>query len=164
MLEEEGSVKLYLASSRSAEGNVLLGEALFRLTDGAEGDVKIYLRDVRLNEEELISDAASGTISLTVTGVFGESDGIPLSFDMSQNYPNPFNPVTEIQYALPEASHVKLSVYNLLGHEVAILVDTDLNAGYHKVRWDGSKSASGVYIYRITAGEYTKITKMVLLK
>jgi len=169
--EEEGRVKLYLASARPAEGNVLLGNALFRVIEGTEGDVKIYLRDVRLNEEEIISDAASGTISLTVTGVLGESDGIPLSFEMSQNYPNPFNPLTEIRYALPSSGRVMLTVYNILGQEVASLVDGEMPAGYHRVRWDAGEMSSGVYIYRIqfrrsgsTDDNFIDSKKLVLMK
>ncbi|MFC1564847.1 caspase family protein [candidate division KSB1 bacterium] len=89
---------------------------------------------------------------------------IPKSFELSQNYPNPFNPVTEIQFALPRASQVTLIVYNLTGQEVARLVDEAKPAGYHTVKWDASRVASGTYIYKIVAGGFTDVKKMIVIK
>ena len=88
----------------------------------------------------------------------------PLSFSLSQNYPNPFNPTTKINYELPMTNYVNLSVYNLLGQEVITLVDEKQNAGYYQVQWDASRFASGVYYYRIEAGEFVDVKKMILLR
>ncbi|MFC1564836.1 right-handed parallel beta-helix repeat-containing protein [candidate division KSB1 bacterium] len=95
-----------------------------------------------------------------------ETGGVvsPVTFSLNQNYPNPFNPVTSIKYQLPKASHVTLTVYNIIGQEVARLVDTDMPAGFHSVRWDASRVASGTYIYKIVAGEFTTVKKMVVIK
>ncbi len=77
---------------------------------------------------------------------------------------NPFNPTTEISFALPNAADVKLAVFNIMGQRVATLVDQHLEAGNHSVIWDGSQVASGIYFYRIDAGDYVESRKMVLLK
>ena len=80
------------------------------------------------------------------------------------NYPNPFNPTTKIKYSIPTANRVNIKVSDILGREVAILVDEYKNAGLHSVEFDGSHFASGVYFYRIQSGSYTQIRKMVLMK
>ncbi len=81
-----------------------------------------------------------------------------------QNYPNPFNPVTQIRYSLPTAAHAILKVYDLLGREVEVLVNSRQPASEHRVSWDASAFASGVYIYRLQTGENTLAKKLLLLK
>jgi photosystem II stability/assembly factor-like uncharacterized protein len=88
----------------------------------------------------------------------------PNKFNLSQNYPNPFNPKTVISYQLPAISDVDLSMYNLIGQKVATLVSAKQNAGYHQVEWDASAFASGIYYYRIQAGEFQDVKKMILIK
>jgi len=88
----------------------------------------------------------------------------PTEFSMSQNYPNPFNPSTTISFALPKASNVVLKVYNLLGQEVATLINGQMNSGSHNVRFDASNLTSGMYIYKIQAGSFTSTAKMMLVK
>jgi flagellar hook assembly protein FlgD len=83
---------------------------------------------------------------------------------MGQNYPNPFNPTTVIRYDLPVDAHVELKVYNMLGQEVASLVDETQSAGFKSVEWDGSRMGSGVYYYRVTAGSFSSVRKMILIK
>jgi len=83
---------------------------------------------------------------------------------LRQNYPNPFNPSTTIKYELPRSSEVRLSVYDMLGREVAILVNERMNAGVHEVKFDGSGLASGVYLYRMWAGEFVATKRLLLLK
>ena len=89
---------------------------------------------------------------------------VPQSFELFQNYPNPFNPSTSIKYGLPEASHVRLIVFNTLGQCVATLVDDEKDAGFHEVLFDGSKLTSGMYFYRLQAGNFTSVQKMSLVK
>ena len=94
---------------------------------------------------------------------------MPDEFKLSQNYPNPFNPETNIRFQLPEASKVTLKIYNILGQEIKTIINKNLGAGYHSMKWDGTnniglKVSSGVYIYRIKAGSFTAAKKMVFLK
>jgi hypothetical protein len=89
---------------------------------------------------------------------------IPREYRLSQNFPNPFNPNTAIGYQLSAISDVDLSVYNLLGQKVATLVNGRKQAGSHQVEWDASGFPSGVYYYRIKAGEFDDVKKMILLQ
>jgi hypothetical protein len=97
------------------------------------------------------------------------AEGVPETYDLGQNYPNPFNPSTTISYALPEQGHVSLIVYDALGREVTRLVDNVESEGYHSIQWSGVNSAgsqvsTGVYFYRLQAGDFNQIRKMVLVK
>ena len=89
---------------------------------------------------------------------------VPEQFSLRQNYPNPFNPSTTIKFELPQVSHVTLSVYDILGREVSVLVNEKRDAGVHEVKFDGSNLASGVYFYRIQAGSFVQSKKFVLLR
>ncbi len=89
---------------------------------------------------------------------------LPVAFALRQNFPNPFNPHTMISFSLPTKAHVTLDVYNLLGQKVTTLVDEELPAGEHRVKFDGSDLASGVYFYRLQAGNWVQTKKMMLLK
>ena len=97
-------------------------------------------------------------------GVESETAGLPAEFSLSQNYPNPFNPETVIELALPQTGDVSLVVYNLRGEEVAHLINNAMPAGNHRVSWNASSVASGVYLYRLQAGEFVQTKKMLLLK
>jgi hypothetical protein len=88
----------------------------------------------------------------------------PNEYSLEQNYPNPFNPVTNIEFILAMSGFVNLRVYDLLGNEVAILVEKELTAGKHKLKFDASKLASGIYLYKLTAGEFVDLKKLILLK
>lgn len=89
---------------------------------------------------------------------------LPLAHSLKQNYPNPFNPKTTIEFTLPKKEYVKLKIYNLLGQEVATLVNEKLNPGIYKYQWDGEQFSSGLYYYRIKTGEYVKSRKLILMK
>jgi photosystem II stability/assembly factor-like uncharacterized protein len=88
----------------------------------------------------------------------------PLVYELAQNYPNPFNPTTKIEYSIPAQAQVVLKVYNVVGQEVATLVNEVQKAGIHNVKFGASNLSSGVYFYRLTAGDFTSVKKMVLLK
>ena len=99
-----------------------------------------------------------------ITSVHLAPDEIPSVFSLSQNFPNPFNPSSNIRYGLPLTSFVTLTVYNTLGQQVAQLVNEQQQAGYHEVVFRGDGLASGVYFYRLDAGSFTSVKKLLLLK
>jgi len=90
--------------------------------------------------------------------------GSPGKFELSQNYPNPFNPATTISFSLPESGNVRLMVYNLLGEQIADLINEVKEAGIHTINFDASKLNSGIYIYRIEFGGYAQSRKMTFIK
>ncbi len=89
---------------------------------------------------------------------------LPQEFSISQNYPNPFNPTTKINFSVPNTSFVKLKVYDVLGKEVATLVNQEMNSGNYVIDFDASSLASGLYIYKIQAGSFSTSRKMMLMK
>jgi len=93
-----------------------------------------------------------------------QEEQIPSTFTLHQNYPNPFNPITIIRYDLPEDSWVTLKVYNILGHAIIVIIDEMQEAGYKSVKLDASGLPSGLYFYRLTAGNYFNVRKMILLR
>ncbi len=105
----------------------------------------------------------SGTGELA-TGIREHINGAPKTYFLSQNYPNPFNPSTIIKYQIPKASLVMLKIYDILGREVASLVNERQDAGNYKVDFNAEKLSSGIYFYKMTAGSFTKVKKLLLLK
>jgi hypothetical protein len=97
-------------------------------------------------------------------GLDTESDVVPVEFSLSQNYPNPFNPTTTIEFGLKEAVNVRLEVFDLLGRHVQTLVNGPLDVGMHQYRFDASRLASGMYLYRIQAGSFIQVKQMTILK
>jgi hypothetical protein len=98
------------------------------------------------------------------TSVEGSAAGLPAHFTLDQNYPNPFNPTTVVSFQLPVAGNVTLVVYDMVGREVSVLVDERKDAGVYEVRFDGSNLASGVYFYRLHAGNFVATKRLLLLK
>jgi hypothetical protein len=92
------------------------------------------------------------------------TDIVPEKYELAQNYPNPFNPTTKISYGLPISGHVMLKVYNVIGQEIATLVDAIQSTGTYTVQFDASKLSSGMYLYRISSGNYVQVKKMILIK
>jgi len=109
----------------------------------------------------------NGSISLSRSKKFDSKMyqlGTPSEYCLSTNYPNPFNPITNINYAIPEEARVKLTVYDMLGREIEVLINQNQAAGYYNVRWDASRFSSGVYFYKIKAGDFVKMEKCLLIK
>ena len=99
-----------------------------------------------------------------VVGLQAIGNEIPKEFKLIQNYPNPFNPITKIRFDLPKNANVKLTIYDMLGREIETIVNEHLNAGSYEVTFDGTKYTSGVYYYRLNAGEFVETKKMILVK
>lgn len=113
---------------------------------------------------ESITTYVSDSLKVVTTATEKPPARLPESFKLLQNYPNPFNPTTTIRYRLPAAARVTMKVYDILGREVATLVDRRVSAGEHSVRFDASHLASGIYIYQLKAGNITQTKSMTLIK
>ncbi|MFA5806292.1 MAG: T9SS type A sorting domain-containing protein [Melioribacteraceae bacterium] len=110
-------------------------------------------------------DAESGysnEVSIVVVSV--EEKEIPTEYSLSQNYPNPFNPTTKIKFGLPENAMIKLTIYDVLGREIDVLINSELEAGFHEINYNASKLTSGVYFYTIKASNFSDTKKFMLLK
>ena len=108
-------------------------------------------------------------LSLTGTATGVEDNSRVLSYKIEQNYPNPFNPSTTIRYSIPEADNVTINIFDITGKLITTLMNQTQNAGTYEVTWDGKNNkgvpaVSGIYLYKIKAGNFTKISKMILLK
>jgi len=127
-----------------------------------------------VDEATNISDLSNCVSAVSQTGLILDIDDdefaeLPEEFQLAQNYPNPFNPSTVIEYALPTAAFVNINIYNVLGQLTATLVSEPQGAGYHSVQWDGTdkfgrKAASGVYLYKISTGNFTQSKKMLMVQ
>lgn len=118
------------------------------------------------NMDPNFTSAQGLTMIDIVTSIEDESPapGVISEFYLEQNYPNPFNPITQIRFAIPKSSMVSLTIYNALGQVVETLVSGQLSAGEHQVQWHATDQPSGIYYYRIDAGEFSETKKAILLK
>ncbi len=103
-------------------------------------------------------------LSEMVTGVKEENNNLPSNFSLEQNYPNPFNPTTVINFSIPKNYMVSIRVYDILGNEVANLMNEEKTAGSYSINFNASKLSSGVYFYRMQAGSFVKTKKLILMK
>jgi len=152
------TLKFDKAAIVEALGEVFDGEVVVltltgELLDGTpiEGSDCVVILNVGKPEPPVVDDAT-------------KNGALPMEYALAQNYPNPFNPSTEISYSLKQAGEVRIEVLNILGQRVATLFEGYLEAGDHSVSWDASAQASGVYLYRLTAGEFVETKKMMFLK
>jgi len=123
---------------------------------GGDGGARLVFDEIRV--------AAAFKDLSTVTSVRLPGNELPINYTLSQNYPNPFNPSTQIDYSVPQTGVVTLKIYSLLGAEIATLVSGVHTAGNYRVSFDASKLSSGVYLYRLEAGNVSVAKKMVLVK
>lgn len=138
------------------------GVLLDSVTFPAMGITQSYGRLPDGGTWQLLNTITRG-VSNSSTDVQNEINTIS-DFRLDQNYPNPFNPSTNITYAIPQGSYVTLKVFNILGKEIASLVNEYQNAGSYKVQFDGKYLSGGIYFYQITAGNFTQTRKLSLLK
>jgi len=129
-------------------------------------DTDFYSTPITVTKSEVVNQLGHPYILDITNGelVSRFSAELPSNFELKQNRPNPFNPVTSINFSLPKATEVELTVYNIAGQRVQVLADGYFNAGMHTLEWDAGNIASGIYFYRIKAGEFVDSKKMILLK
>jgi len=164
--DDEGKVYLGTDTYSSSSANATKTATIDPDVELADGDkIVATATDAEGNTSEF-SDAfaISGTVSVEEL-----SDILPRSFVLEQNFPNPFNPNSVIRYQLSAARDVELTIYNLKGQKIRTLVNTKKETGLHSVSWNGKDNAgnvvaSGVYIYRMTAGEFVDAKKLTLLR
>ncbi len=173
----------FFKSDSGGSGQTFLGYDVYLATDHTIGYKQFNLGNAQaagIAADDLLVATASDldgntsefsemiVISATVGISFTEPD-LPAAYALNQNYPNPFNPVTEIRYELPERSLVSLTVYDLLGRKVAILISKMQDAGYKSVNWNatndmGKPVSAGIYVYQLKADDFVQSNKMILLK
>jgi hypothetical protein len=166
--KERANLALAGTSPLNTAGDIARLTFTLRRKDLSGNTVLFTMKKFVLNEKDYAQEIAGITLSVKPTAA------LPTVYAMEQNYPNPFNPSTTVQYQLPEASRVTITVYNMLGQSVKQLIDTDMEAGYHSIVWNGtdhhnSMVSSGVYLYKITAfskgkNVFTSTKKMLFLK
>lgn len=146
-------------------------EMIKNIDRGGETDAAFTFdikREIKVNQKDTIEFYITDNKSIFVKKEFVLNFTPPKEYRLEQNYPNPFNPVTTILYQLPADSKVTLKVYDILGSEVAELVNEVQAAGYKEIKFGSNRYSSGVYIYRLTAesanGTYNSIKKMVMIK
>jgi len=165
------SYRFQLATD-SAFSSVFLEDSL--LTDtlkvvlGHSQNTRYWWRVSAKNFFGTSSWSPAWSYSIGVIGIKPVSSEIPAEFRLYNSYPNPFNPETRIKFALPpdlqQGSVVSVSIFDLLGREIQVLVNERLEPGYYEVKWDASEHPSGIYFCRITAGDYSAANKMVLVR
>ncbi|MBI2418367.1 MAG: T9SS type A sorting domain-containing protein [Ignavibacteriales bacterium] len=153
----------FAANLSSGAERVQMSGVVFPVTVSSEGSNVI----VKANGKSMLLTNGS-QISLTDNSIAEFSveaeNSLPVKFDVAQNFPNPFNPSTTIKFSVPKAANVKISVYNSMGELVSELVNASFEAGSYSVKWDAARSASGLYFYRMEAGDFISVNKMLLLK
>lgn len=189
--ESGTSENLYdITFKNSIEGAVAGSNGVVRYTSnaGTTWNEDTYLSGLTSRDIISIAGVDSNTASaITVSDYNGDSQGadttfflsvstepfvdvedevknIPSEFILEQNFPNPFNPVTTIQYSIPQRSNVTLKIYDVLGKEIAVLVNEEKDRGVYNVNFDATGLASGIYLYKLQAGSFVETKKMILLR
>ena len=151
---------IYLLNQNNSKGEhallnmECLTSMLHDTTDGMSGDIIEHKYNIY---EKITNKSLNHLYSIT-------KEGKPARYSLSDNYPNPFNPVTNIQFTIPNSGHVNLKVYDVLGREVKNLVNEFKQAGSYIVSFDGSELSSGIYFYRLEAGDFVQVKRMILIK
>ncbi len=142
-------------------------QTIERIEPAAEAEVTFTFdisRNVSITKKDTIDFMITDANGLMMTKTFIFSYIGPKEFKLEQNYPNPFNPSTVISYQLPVVSNITLKVYDILGSEVITLVNEQQEPGYYEVQFNAANIASGMYVYRLQAGDFISVKKMLLIK
>jgi hypothetical protein len=147
--------------------DVMINALVVSSTSGGAGEMNIFagtVSDPWSNFSVLNGGVYRRPLTEIVAGIAMPRNGAPAIYRLEQNFPNPFNPTTTIRYALPVRSQVTLSVFNILGQQVATPVNGSQEAGIHDVQFDGGGLASGVYFYRIHAGDFVQTKRLLVIR
>jgi hypothetical protein len=148
---EQWETVVFDFSEKDGKWNIIAFMPDFASPIDLDEDIVIYFANIRIGDGSNITSTKPGA-------------DIPSEFRLVQNYPNPFNPATIIVFQIPEYSPVSLEVFDVTGRRVITLIDENLEAGYHEVTFDGSRLASGAYLYRMQAGDFVQTKKLMLIK
>jgi Secretion system C-terminal sorting domain len=157
-----GALKAQIKISRNVFGN-----GIGNLTNGSQNIHSITGQTLTGISKNQIYTSEVGfwyAAYRVVTEVTNPQDLLPVIFELFQNYPNPFNPTTMIRYSIPQSSFVNLKVYDILGREVATLVNEEKQPGQYEIEFNAYQLFSGIYFYRLHAGSFIQAKKMILLK
>ena len=158
-----GASGYYSAQLSNADGDILDRWSSIPIRGGRIIDITLRV-DGRASITESIPLVPATSAAKLVSGILAPVVNTLETFALFQNSPNPLNPATQIRYNLPEASSVKLTVFNALGQEVARLVNATQSAGAYTVAWDAAEVSSGLYYYQLEAGTFKDVRKMLLVK
>ena len=149
---------------RLLNGNTLIGwgTAARTLSEVSPNGTLLYTLSLPAGQNSYRAFRFNLNSVITNTGY--NSAAIPEKFTLLQNFPNPFNPSTNINYAIPKGSNVKLTVFNLLGQEIATIVNKFQNAGSYSIKFDAGNLTSGIYFYKLEAGDFVEVKKMCLIR
>ncbi len=169
ILNLNGSKIYYAGTSTGLYATTILnGMSTTWVQQGTDniGMIDVEAIDTRDNDGTIaVGTFGNGVYSTKVAAtVINSQNSVPFTFSLSQNFPNPFNPSTNIKYSIPSSEYVKLTVYNILGQQIAILVNQVQAAGNYELNFDASKLSSGIYLYKLDAGSLTNVKKMILMK
>ncbi|MEE9464854.1 MAG: cohesin domain-containing protein, partial [Candidatus Neomarinimicrobiota bacterium] len=161
--EDNGSIYIAGASATLLSDGNWLSLMLTVDSVSTENETSVTIRNLRWNEGQFIDSVTTAKLSLKLA-TEPSTPASPKEFALMQNFPNPFNATTSIRYYLPHASALQLTIYDVSGRLQKTLLDGYQSAGYHEIIWEAPELGSGVYIYRIIAGEFRDARKCVLLK
>ncbi|MBN1465678.1 T9SS type A sorting domain-containing protein [candidate division KSB1 bacterium] len=164
-----GEIRFAGAGSKAMIKDGLFATVRFTVNDGCDQpETVVTLKNLRWNENAVQKDATQATLSL-VAATSEHEKQLPTEFVLGQNYPNPFNPSTTIEYGLPQAALVTLSIYDVNGRRIITLVDERQERGWHRAHWhavnsSGQRVSSGVYLVKLKAGQFVDTKKIMLMK
>jgi len=159
--ENNGNIKIAGAGSAPNGQEGLFASIHFTVNDNFnEAETVVEVKKLRWNEEAVMENVASSVLTNTV-GIGENQSNIPKEYALQQNFPNPFNPTTTISFQIPKSSFVKLTIYDLNGRLIKTLLNENKNAGYYSISWSSEDIVSGLYFYRIDAGEFTCVKKLI---
>jgi photosystem II stability/assembly factor-like uncharacterized protein len=170
-LKEELEVRSFTTSDTSLFAGTSRG--IFLSEDFGESwiqvDSALWVESLEVSDGNLFAGTRGSSIwkrplSEMISSIDENSHKFPSAFHLNQNYPNPFNPSTKIKFALPKPEAVKIEVYNIIGQKIQTLLNKPMPAGYHEVEFNGQNLSSGIYLYRIEAGDWQDVKKMIYLK